>query len=379
MIFVVLILFLLLCGCNYYLSNGIQKGLSYRFPNIKLRWFVGSIALLTGISVLTIAGMPAWVPEWLGYGLRVVGAYWLGAFLYLMLFAIVADGVRFLCRICKFPFARKGSFRFWVSMTSVALALLTVLYGGWNARQLRVVSYDVQIAGKTDISDMKIVMISDLHLGSVGSEERLSQIVEKINSCQPDLVCVAGDFFDTDFNTIRDPEQAAETLRGLKATYGVYTCLGNHDGGSTAAEMVAFLEKSNVHLLQDASVVIDGRLLLAGRLDASPIGGYEGISRKELEQILPMETEMPVIVLDHNPAQIDTYTNRADLVLSGHTHEGQLFPGSWITGLLYTVDYGYYQAPDSGTQIVVTSGIGTWGPPVRVGTNSEIVLLRVTS
>ena len=236
----------------------------------------------------------------------------------------------------------------------------------------------IELTDKADGSDMNIVMISDVHLGAVGSESRLEEIVNEINNLKPDIVSIAGDLFDTDFRAIRNTEKAAETLQKIDATYGTYACLGIHDAGSTAEDMLTFLEESNITALTDEYVIIDERLVLIGRLDASPIGTYGYAERKALSSFYQCEDEtLPVIVLDHNPIEVDSYADEADLILSGHTHRGQLFPAEILTNLMFTVDYGYYQKNENSPHVIVTSGIGYWGIPMRVGTDSEIVSIKI--
>ena len=223
--------------------------------------------------------------------------------------------------------------------------------------------------------ELKIVLISDLHLGSIRSEKLLHDIVHGINNLKPDIVCMAGDIFNDNYNLIRNPDRAEELFRSIKATYGVYAVLGNHDGGKTLDEMIGFLERSNVKLLNDEYVVIDERLVLVGRLDPSPIGGYGELSRKkDISEILTsLDINMPIIVMDHTPSNTQQYGREIDLVLSGHTHKGQLFPFNFITNAIFTVDYGHYQRDADSPHFIVTSGVSTWGPPMRVGTNNEIV------
>jgi predicted MPP superfamily phosphohydrolase len=144
--------------------------------------------------------------------------------------------------------------------------------------------------------------------------------------------------------------------------------------------MMGFLEQSNIKLLNDEHVVIDGRLILVGRLDSSPIGGTGELRRKDFSEVMAqIDANLPVVVMDHNPANINQYDGDADLILSGHTHRGQLFPGSIITGLLFTADYGHYQKDPASPHLVVTQGVGTWLMPMRVGTNSEIVSIALSS
>ena len=139
--------------------------------------------------------------------------------------------------------------------------------------------------------------------------------------------------------------------------------------------MAAFLESCGIRCLKEEYTVIADRLILAGRLDASPIGGFGGLTRQK-EFAVPNEGDLPVIVLDHNPARASQYGEEIDLVLSGHTHKGQIFPGSLITGWMYTVDHGHYR-PQTGPQVVVTSGVGYWGMPLRIGTDCEIASIRL--
>ena len=131
-------------------------------------------------------------------------------------------------------------------------------------------------------------------------------------------------------------------------------------------------------LLADEYAVIDNRLVLAGRLDASPIGGFDGRRRAPLESVLAGAPEgLPVVVMDHNPAGASSYGSGVSLVLSGHTLKGQVFPGGLITGMMYDVDHGHWQKDAAAPHVIVTSGVGTWGMPMRVGTDSEVVTIRL--
>jgi len=280
-------------------------------------------------------------------------------------------------RIMKLSFTTHHLLNGFVMIGVLLLTLITCIYGFVNARRIDTVSYEINLKGKQDISDMNVAVISDLHLGAIGSEGRLKEIVDQLNGLKPDLVCIAGDFFDTDFNSIDDPQSAIETLRKLKTTYGVYVSLGNHDGGETYNQMIEFFQKADIRVLNDEYVTIDNRLVIVGRLDASPIGGYGTEKRKKLNEFFERKDEsMPVIVLDHNPVNIHEYTTETDVILCGHTHKGQIFPANIITDLIYTVDYGYYRKDEQSPHVIVTSGVGYWGMPMRVGSDSEIVTLR---
>lgn len=363
-----------LTGTSCYISNRLYKGLAVFFPSLKF-WPV--LVVVCAVTLLLVLGfgrallpLPTGVKQMLG----LISAYLMGAFIYLLLFTVVSDIIFAIPRLMKLSFILQPRFNGIVTVLVLALTIGTCVYGAINARCIDHVSYSIALHNKKDISDIKLVMISDLHLGAVGSESRLEKTVREINSTHPDIVCIAGDFFDTDYSAISDPEAALETIKKIDATYGVYACLGNHDGGETYAQMTEFLEKAGIRLLNDTYTVIDDRLVLAGRLDASPIGGYGEEKRKPLSEILSnTDPDLPVIVLDHNPANIDEYGAETDLVLSGHTHKGQIFPANIVTDLLYEVDYGYYRKDENSPHTVVSSGVGYWGMPLRVGTNCEIV------
>jgi predicted MPP superfamily phosphohydrolase len=177
--------------------------------------------------------------------------------------------------------------------------------------------------------------------------------------------------------------------------------LGNHDAGKSVEEMVEFLARSNVRLLNDGFDFVNGQFAVIGRLDPRPIGGFGKMRRAPLSELIAraddgtsviltdtreapeparrrtVDGSVPVIVIDHNPKSIHEYGGEADLVLSGHTHRGQLFPANLITRAIYTADYGHYRKGTEAPDLIVTSGAGIWGPPIRVGTHCEIVCVSL--
>jgi len=374
----VIVILSVFIGTSYYISDRVYHGIASFFPNVRF-WPILTVFLIFAVIMTLGFGrsmLP--MPEGIKHVFGVISAYYMGIFIYLLLFTMAADLIMLVPKLMRLPFTDFKYFNGFVTAGVLIFTCITCVYGFVNARQIDHVSYEIQLQDKTDVSDLNLVMISDLHLGSVGSEERLDEIVKEINSLKPDVVCIAGDFFDTDYASVQNPEAAVKTLQGINSVFGVYACFGNHDAGKTVSQMVSFMEKANINLLRDEYVVIDERLVLVGRLDSSPIGGYGTEKRKELSEYLKDEnSDLPVVVLDHNPSNIHTYTNEVDLILCGHTHKGQLFPAGLITGMMYTVDYGYYQKDAQSPRVIVTSGIGYWGMPMRVGTNSEIVSIKI--
>lgn len=364
---------------TYYLAKRSFQCLRMVLPKVPFSVYIVVYAVLTLLMVLGFARSMLPVPVWVRQVLAVISAYYMAVFIYLFLFFVLADVVVLACRFIKKVSIPRERLRFVSGIAVMALALATVGYGAFHAQSLKIVKYKITLQGKEMDHDRKIVMVSDVHLGAIGSEGRLPEMVKKINGLEPDLVCIVGDIFDNDYEAIKDPEAAIETLRQIESEYGVYACLGNHDSGETVPQMERFLDRAGIQVLKENYVTIGEELVLVGRLDSSPIGGYEGPVRREANEVLDgIDTSLPVVVMDHNPANIGEYGPEVDLILSGHTHKGQMFPGGLFTEFLFAVDHGYYRKDADSPQVIVSSGVGTWGMPIRVGTDCEIVqiLLR---
>jgi len=358
-------------GANFYIARRLYQWLGLLSLNINVKVYtciviIFALSLFLGFSPLPsgIRGVFAWI-----------GAYWIGIFVYLLIFTLVTDFAVLIGSITKLiPAPTPQSVLFYRGLATVLLTAGVVSYGLFNASQVRHVSYELQL-GDTALGGMRVVLISDSHLGAINNfEKNLEKTIAAINDLTPDIVCIAGDIFNDDFYNIRDPNRASNLFRSIDATYGVFACLGNHDGGSTLPRMIEFLERSNVKLLSDEYVLIDDRLALFGRMDSRPIGGSGELRRRDITSVIAsIGAELPVIVMEHNPSHIYEYGGEVDLILAGHTHKGQLFPGGLITRAMYTADYGHYQKDSGSPHVITTSGIGSWGPPMRVGTNNEIV------
>lgn len=374
------IIVLMLAGAGCYISFRLCRGLEVFFSGIKFTAVLLITELLILMMVLGVVQLFADFPPSVRHILVVFSSGFMGIFVYLLLYTAAADILLAVPKLLNLPFTGHHLFRGVVTATVLILTVITCTYGFVNARQIDTAEYNIDLPGKKDISDMNVVLLSDVHLGALGSESRLDDIVETINAQDPDLVLIAGDFFDTNFTSIQDPEAALKALNDLRSTFGIYACPGNHDAGGTVPQMEDFMKKAGINLLKDSSVVIDDRMVIVGRMDPSPIGGYGDESRKPLSDFFTREDPtLPVIVLDHNPKSVEEYGSEADLVLCGHTHRGQIFPGRLITDLIYTVDYGYYRKNPQSPHVIVTSGVGYWGPPMKVASDSEIVSISFSS
>ncbi|MBQ8341904.1 MAG: metallophosphoesterase [Clostridia bacterium] len=378
-------LFLLLAygSVNIYIVKRLHRWFS-RFCKVKLRLFALLFAIPASSvwfyfffqSLSTNLGVVA--PVWLRTAVIWVGSVWMGIFLYLLVSLLLLDGILLVLRLTKKSEKARQRVRFWGCSAALLLVAVLVIGGTAHAANIQTVHYDVRL-NKPVNEELNVVLISDLHLGAAGSERNLKNAVEIINTMEPDVVCMAGDLFNDDFNSLYAPEEIVQALQSIRSKYGVYACLGNHDGVNRFDDMMQLLRDGNVTLLNDNYVVVDGRFVLVGRLDAHAIGDFDGLERAKYTEILnPAAIDLPVIVMDHNPARINEYDGSTDLVLSGHTHKGQLFPANILTYLMYDVHYGQYQKDSNSPQVIVTSGVGYWGMPMRIGTDCEVVQITVT-
>ena len=311
--------------------------------------------------------------------LSFIANVWMGIFIYVFLLTALCRAVMLLCGL--FKIIESGTLRKARIISggiTVVLICAVCIYGFANAATIKTKTYSIALSKPSLKSDITVALISDLHLGAINSENNLEKTVSAVNALSPDVVCIAGDIFNDEISSVKNPERVKELFKSICAKYGVFACLGNHDGGKTHNEMIKMIKDSGICLLNDEYEVADNRLIIAGRVDKSPIGGFSGEVRGTEERLLEnADTSLPVIVMDHNPKNIGEY-KKADLILCGHTHRGQIFPGSLITNSMYDCDYGYYRESENSPQVIVTSGCGYWGMPMRVGTDCEVVCIKLT-
>ncbi len=306
--------------------------------------------------------------------LTLCGAYWLAATFYLFWLIALGDLLRFCLALSKrpLPFAPRR-----LATSQWLLMLLLVGYGAYNASQPMLKSYEIHIAKAAPAqSELRIALVSDIHLGSLIGVSQLTPIVERINALKPDLVLLPGDIIDGPVAVLVDGHLCAE-FRRLEAPLGVYGSMGNHEYTDRQPEaFIRYMEEANVTILRDEVRLVNNAFYLAGRDDLSA-QRFRSQERQTLEQLLQgLDREKPLFLLDHQPKNFaEAVQNNVDLQLSGHTHLGQLFPNQLITALLYQLDYGYLAIDRF--QAIVSCGVGTWGPPVRLGNRPEIVLLTV--
>lgn len=298
--------------------------------------------------------------------------------IHLMIIWLLCDGINRLVEKKR----KKEFTRYYAGMFAIGITLIYLTCGWVLAHHVWRTEYILET--DKEIGKLRIVQFADSHVGNTFDGEGFAEQMKKIQSENPDIVVITGDYVDDD-TTKENMIASCEALGKLKTTYGVYYAFGNHDKGYYGPEyrgysgddLIAELEKNNVKVLQDESILVDNRFYLIGRQDRSE--DQRGTPRASMEKLVAgLDSDKYSIVLDHQPHDYDAQAaSGVDLVLSGHTHGGQLFPfhrmGEW-TGIDARI-YGLEKRKN--TNFIVTSGISDWAIQFKTGCKSEYVVVDV--
>lgn len=321
--------------------------------------------------------------------IRRISTYWIGIMLYSLLYVVLFDLLKLIAKHTKLKNTLLFSRGSVISIGSVvvACAVVTCLYGIFNARNIKVNEYSVTV-NKSCGSDkhLKAVLVADLHMGYAIGVDHITNMVEKINQQDADIVIIAGDIFDNSYDGMDDPEGIKAQLKSIKSKYGVYAVYGNHDidekilmgftfdwGGKQLhnEKMTNFMKECNIKLINDESVLINDEFYLVGRRDTDKPGTEDGTRAEVSELTKDLDKTKPIFVLSHEPDELQkTADAGADIDFSGHTHDGQLFPGNLTIGLFWENPCGMIKKDNMYS--IVTSGVGVYGTFMRVGTDAEI-------
>lgn len=301
--------------------------------------------------------------------------------LHLIVFWAVSDGIFALVKK-----SRKKEFkRYYAGITAIVFTIVYLAAGWYGAHHVWEKNYTIE----TDkaVGNFRVALLSDSHTGTTFHGDGFSEHMKEIGKQNPDVVLVAGDFVDDD-TTKEDMIRCCQALGEMKTTYGVYYVFGNHDKGYypsdyrgyTGDDLIAELEKNGVTVLQDQNVLIDNRVYIIGRQDRSE-DVEKGKGRADMATLTQdLDDSKFSIVMDHQPADYEAQAaSGVDLVVSGHTHGGQLFPLMNIENLIGLGGddkvYGYEKRGN--TNFIVTSGISDWAIKFKTGCRSEYVLIDI--
>ncbi len=291
----------------------------------------------------------------------------MGYMLYLLLAVLLIDMIHLFVK--SYPTLFGG--------LALGLAAIVFLLGLWNSFRTQISNKDIVIPGIE--TPVKIAHLSDIHIGHFRGPKFLRQIVDKTNSQNPDIVVITGDLFD---GSIRLDEKFIAPLKDLNAP--AFFVNGNHDGYSGLNSVFESLRKTGVTVLRNEIVESNGLQIIGlnhMNADSASRGMHAaqaGSTIKDVLKELNIDKNQPTLLLHHSPDGIEYASEHGvDLYLAGHTHGGQQFPVTLVNELLFKFNRGLHKYKN--TQILVSEGIGTFGPPVRVGTKSEIVIIQLLS
>ncbi|GFR35854.1 metallophosphoesterase [Thermobrachium celere] len=358
---------------NYYLGLRMFRNIKKIMPFLSAKFYWVVIIFLS-LSFITERFLRKYLSKNLNYIISLLGSYYIAVLFYVMIAFFLVDILRFSLKILIKGY-KTPTVLAYANIFVAALIILLIIVGTINALNTKVSEYKIT-TDKRIAEDLNIVMVSDVHLGTIITERRLNKLVNLINSQSPDIVIFAGDLIDDDID-IFERRRYGEVLKNIKSKYGVYAVLGNHEYISRDIDKVKrCYSEAGIELLIDDVKEVNG-VYLVGRDDQSAVR-FSGKDRRSIKDLVwDLDNNKFIIVVDHQPRNIKEVKEAGvDLQLSGHTHKGQFFPVNYITGKIYDIDHGIMKNGDF--TLVVSSGYGTWGPPIRIATVSEIVKIRVS-
>lgn len=309
------------------------------------------------------------VPNWL----YVLFSVPIGILFFLFTTALLYDIAHSLLLKLPISTTRRDFFKHSLDVSSLAFASTLTARSLYEARYIE--TQKVNISLKNLQKEYKLVQISDIHIGGLIDASFIKNIVQRVNDLKPDLVIISGDLVDT---TISKATAALQELLALRSVYGTYYTLGNHEYFHDVDEILMHVKSLGIKVLENENTYIGEKnrgFNLAGVHD---MFGYRVKHHQpDLQKaLLSRDTTSPTLLIAHQPKFLEEANNKVDLMLSGHTHGGQLYPFGLLVGLQQPYIRGLHQHSQK-TQIYVNKGTGYWGPPMRLGATAEITLITL--
>lgn len=360
---VILLLWLLLVAYTFIRGN--QAFLSV--PAV--RWVYLALMTISFLSFFAGFFLNEFLSPILGKTISFIGYSFLILSIYLFFSFLMIDIVRLLNHFLHF-IPDEAKFRTWSGIFIFGAIIGVMIIGNVRFNNPKVVNIDIQSSRPTQNKEVKIVALSDIHLGTSIDKKRLKKYVDLVNSQHPDMVLIGGDLIDRSLKPVI-AQKMDEELRQLRAPFGVFAVEGNHEHfGEGGKAVTDFFEQSNITLIQDSTILINDEFYLVGRED------HINSKRLSISQILnSTDPSKPRILLDHQPYNLsEAEQNDIDFQFSGHTHKGQFFPINLVVNMIFEQGYGYLQKGN--THYYISSGLGIWGPQYRIGSQSEVVVVK---
>jgi len=338
---------------------------AYNMNRMKRLWLVFSLLLLMLIVILGVVANMFWNIYWL----TELGFIWLG---------ILSISLSVMLFNLPVLLIYRRAFRITTTISLVLIVILSVL-ALINNKKLPVVrEYHIYSEKLTSESDgFRLVLVSEFHLTGSSSRQKLERNLRFLNSFEPDILIIAGDLIDSSYDEI---SHLASPFLLLQPTYGTLAVPGNHDFYQEIGSYQRFTESAEINNLYNRSTRITDEIVIAGVIDKTgQIQGAEDLQIPDVEKAMrDIDPESYTVFVSHQPVYIgEALDLGADLLLAGHTHGGQIPPLTALINLFFQYPYGLYER--DGSYIYTTSGINTWGPPMRLFSRNEIVIFDLYS
>ncbi|MDA3883239.1 MAG: metallophosphoesterase [Bacteroidales bacterium] len=364
-----LIVFTVYSLAHYYLFN--RSVQIFSMTGSTKKWFTFSFILLSSLFVLGMIlerNYSSVFSEWV---LR-IGTSWMAFLLYFIIAAICVDIVRIIDYIVPFLPDISQSHKTLFGVLIIAVVGITVLLGHINAKNIRIKEIPLTIHKELEgVQNFRILMASDIHLGPIIGRSWEEKFLRIVDEQQPDVVLLCGDIVDGDIKPVLR-KRLGNHLQQIDTPYGIFGISGNHEHIGGIDKALEYFKNINIPILYDEHSTLANGIQIVGRKD------LHGGTRKSLDSLLQdLDRSKPIIVMDHQPYHLDKAAEAGiDLHLSGHTHNGQMWPLNYITEALFELSWGYLKKGNS--HFYVSSGYGTWGPTVRIGNHPEVVVFSLS-
>lgn len=334
--------------------------------SIPRRLTAGFLAVLTALPCMNLFGLPAMVV------------------LHFAVVSLLVQLLRWIMKKAKRPWTGLWDILYRSSAIALIATLAILCYAYFNMHHITTASYTVSTEKSIRSEGYTVLFLSDLHYGTTMERGQLSKICWDMAGARPDVVILGGDIVDESAAKAQ-VQEAFRLLGEIPSTYGVYYVYGNHDKGRyyadcdfTPAELSEAIRASGIRILEDETVTLSAELTLSGRIDRSD-AAMDGAARTPAGALLQTGSEDAFHILaDHQPREMEQNAAAGfDLMLSGHTHAGQIWPVGLITTLFDKETFNYGEKRYDNMTLIVSSGIAGWGYPFRTGKHSEYVLVHI--
>ena len=371
-IFFFISILLVVLAANFYVATRIYQLIP---PNLIVRIaFITALTICIG-SLFLFFPLHNSISFTLGGLLYRIGTAWIIAFAYFILIFVIIDLVKLSNRLFHFvnkDFLYTLTHHNYLSLIVIVGSVVLLLFiGNIKYHNKRRVHFDIETSKLSPHQKpIRVVGISDLHLGYTIGAKELQEWVQIINTEKPDLVVIGGDLIDNNVELVKHME-LDKILRKLEAPMGVYACLGNHEYIAGVKESIDFHNRANIKILQDTTIEVTENLTLIGRDDV------HNPNRKPLSKVVNgVNNGSFKLLLDHQPSNLEEAENQnIDLQFSGHTHNGQIYPITLVVEAMFENPHGMIKK--GLTKVYVSSGLGIWGGKFRLGTQSEYVVFDI--